>query len=776
MQRLPDDPDDLLRELQALAASAGGNPQSTLIVVDGFQNGSVMPPKSSIASIRVNPDIYSPEYKSPLWGGGRIEITTKAGADAFHGALFFADSNGIFNATDPFSVAATPASKQRYGFELSGPIVRKRADFALALEKRDINEFNVVNATVLNASDSEAPLQQTVSAPQRLWIGSARGDWQWREKDLATLSFSSNVNSLGNQGVGGLVLPEAGYDSLTSEYDLRLSNTQTLNANTLQQTRIGYTWRRTQQTPLSTAPALQVAGYFLGGGASAQNLNNRERDLEIDDEVMATRGKHDLKFGAQSLGIFIHDYDPNTFNGQYVFGGGSAPVLDANNNPTGQTTTISGLEQYRRALLNLAGGTPTTFQITTGTPLVPLSQWQLGLYAQDTIKLAARLTGTLGMRYQIQTTPDGFAGFDPRVGISWAPDKKSTWVIHLRAGLFTGSADASLATEVYRLNGIRQKETTVYSPNYSNPLTPVLGSIAVTTVNEFSPSFGQAPQVQFDAVVEHNFPHHLHAQASYNFGGLWQSQRTVNINAPLVDSSIGSAPDPTAALLAPRPLAPNENIIQYQNSGHYKANLYVVSVDQHSFKPFTLNLRYWYVDAMIDSTSPQSSYSEQGEYARPDWMRRNGVSFLGSLNLPYKIELSAQLDARRGTPYNITTGTDNNGDGDFNDRPSYASVPGAGVYDTRFGLLTANTVNGNVPYNSGTMPGVIHLDANLNRSFTLNPHDKDHPRTLTVNARSANLLNHTNVTGVNTVLSPTVGQSLTAETARRLELGLRFSF
>jgi hypothetical protein len=54
-------------------------------------------------------------------------------------------------------------------------------------------------------------------------------------------------------------------------------------------------------------------------------------------------------------------------------------------------------------------------------------------------------------------------------------------------------------------------------------------------------------------------------------------------------------------------------------------------------------------------------------------------------------------------------------------------------------------VNGNVPYNIGTMPGVVHLDTNLSRVFALNPKNKDHPRTLTFNARSANLLNHTDV-------------------------------
>jgi|GEM_PF-1105409 hypothetical protein len=218
-QQLADDPDDLIQQLQIMGSSGGGAPESTTFVVDGFQNASAMPPKNSIASIRVNPDPYSPEYEGPTFQGGRVEITTKPGADKVHGALFFTDSDGMFNATDPFSLTATPASKQRYGFELSGPITSKKSDFSLALEKRDINEFNVVNAITLDTNGNQTPLHETVSAPQRLWIGSARGDWQASSKDVATLSFAANVNNLGNQGVGGLTLPEAGYSSLMGEYD-----------------------------------------------------------------------------------------------------------------------------------------------------------------------------------------------------------------------------------------------------------------------------------------------------------------------------------------------------------------------------------------------------------------------------------------------------------------------------------------------------------------------------------------------------------------------------
>lgn len=75
------------------------------------------------------------------------------------------------------------------------------------------------------------------------------------------------------------------------------------------------------------------------------------------------------------------------------------------------------------------------------------------------------------------------------------------------------------------------------------------------------------------------------------------------------------------------------------------------------------------------------------------------------------------------------------------------------------------------------MPAQVYLDPNLSRDFAFNPRDKDHPRSITFNARSDDLLDHTNVTSVNTILSSgELGQPIAAETARRIELGARFTF
>ena len=108
LQSLADDPDDLKRELQQLAAAAGGNPANTTIAVDGFQGSSALPPKSSIAYIEVNPDQFSAQYREPPFEGGRVEVYTKPGQKTYHGAMFATNGSSWENARDPFSMSSAP--------------------------------------------------------------------------------------------------------------------------------------------------------------------------------------------------------------------------------------------------------------------------------------------------------------------------------------------------------------------------------------------------------------------------------------------------------------------------------------------------------------------------------------------------------------------------------------------------------------------------------------------------------------------------------------------
>jgi hypothetical protein len=302
----------------------------------------------------------------------------------------------------------------------------------------------------------------------------------------------------------------------------------------------------------------------------------------------------------------------------------------------------------------ISGGTPTTYQLTTGTPLVPLSQWRLGLYAQDNIKLTPSVSLSCGLRYAFQTTPNSFVNFGPRLGIGWATDKKQTWVFHLRTGIFDNEPTTTLyAIEVYRLNGIGQHQITIYSPSYSDPLTPIAGSIPVTTVTQFpSTSLSQTSTFASYFTLDHELSHQWHASADVYWGQDYNRVRIRNINAPIVPSVVGNAPDPTAALLAPRPIAPNENIFQYENAGHLGGQAISCSVSQQSYKRFGFSGWYSHKHFKSDGGNepesyPQSSYSNQGESSRADWLRSDSGGAIGNLVLPLGVQLAGQFEYLR---------------------------------------------------------------------------------------------------------------------------------
>lgn len=764
MAQLADDPDEFSRQLQVLAAAAGGAPGQAIVTVDGFQNTGQIPPKSAIAFIRVNPDLFSAEYARPPYRGGRIEIFTKPGRSNLHGALFTTQSAGWLNAKDPFSPSRAAIGKQRYGFELSGPVAKNRSDFALALEHRQISQFAVVDAVTLDGSGNQVPVSANVATPQSLWQGSTRFGYLISPKNNLTTTYTANVNELGNQGVGGNVLADAGYNSAQSEHVLQVTNLQTLSANLVHETRFGYTWRYRADTPDSTAPSLQVVGAFTSGGVATGYLRSHERDLEVDDDVIFSHGRHNLKAGIELLDTSLNQTQPSGFNGTYIFGGGLAPSLAG----SGTLTTITGLEQYRRALLGLPGGTPTQFNVTTGTQDISLNQLQTVVYAQDQWKFHPRLQFALGVRWAMQNAPVTVGNVGPRLGLSWSPDRHQKTVFHARTGLFFSSIDPQTALTAHQLNGTIQSQLQINNPVYGSPLTS--GTSTITSLRAPLPRLTQSPSLQSHLGVEHEFPRHWHAQANLYLAHAWDSLRSSDINAPLDGSPTGA-----------RPIEPNVNLYQFQQTGRLGGNVLFVGVDQHSLKQLQIFAGYVRMDLRGDADSstffPQSSFSNRGEIARPSWEATHQLIAFSNYVLPRSVNLSVQFNAASGLPYNVTSGFDNNGDGVFNDRPVFSTSSSTTVYNTRFGLLSPDGSGEALGRNAGTLPWNVHLDTNLSRTFTLPHRAGKEVQSVALNLRSTNLLNHTNVLAVGGVLgSPLFGQAYQADAGRRVEAGLRWSF
>jgi hypothetical protein len=787
LNTLADDPDDMLRELQQLSAASGGAPSAATVSIDGFDNGegtTQLPPKGSIAYIKVNPDLFSAEYRNPPFGGGRIEVYTKPGQSAYHGALFFTNSSSWMNARDPFATSAGAIGRQRYGFELTGPI-RKGADFSLNLEDRILNNIGVVNAITIDAAGNQTPLIQDVPAPQHRWIGQARIDWQLGPKNTFIASLDTNNDNRQNQGVGGLMLAENGYGRIGYDYNLHLTNVTTISPKIMHEARVGVEWDGVRVLPTSLAPQIEVAGAFTGGGQTQGPYYEHELWSSIIDDAIFQTKNHLLKIGIQPEFIDLHTHATMNFNGTYTFGGGVSS--------TGQTLT--GIQQYVDALNGAPDGAATAFANVAGNPDIQVFQFRNALYFQDDWKILPNLHFAYGLRYYVQTKPTVLNGFTPRLGVSWSPDKKATWNIHAHAGMFAGRLSAHNWTQLLEMDGVQRVTSTVYSPACPgafdpNTCSPLSSGTTIHSIRNLQPNFRNTFWAAENIGVSKIFPKKFTLTADYYIGQIWHYTRSENINSPLNDLPTGPRPGPV-----------NLNILQMGDTGRGWANVEFFGLTNQALKSvqfFAGAVRVDVVDNTDDNPffTPQRTGVDEGEFARRDSQNSNGNGPQGlwnifgnaSVNLPGKFVFSANYNGTGLGVYNITTGFDNNGDGNFNDRPQYAP-PGTPLcsanpsaspcgYATPWGELVTSGGIGSLSRNKGIMPWTFYLDTNLQRSFKLTKDPKaEHPQTLSLNIRSSNVLNHMNVLQVGSVLgSPLFGIPYAADNGRRVEVGARYSF
>ena len=772
LEQLADDPDDLLREVQQMASGMGGNPANATITVDGFQDSTRLPPKASIAYIKINPDLFSAEYREPPFGnGGRVEIYTKPGQKTYHGALFTTNGSPWENARDPFSTSKAAIGKQRYGFELGGPLRKDSMDFFTSLEYRRIDNFAVVNAVSLDPTGAPVRVVANVATPQRLWQPTAKITWQITPRNTFIVGYTGSLSNLDNVGVGGTTLQEAGYSSEQYDHTLRFSNVTTVSANLMHEARVSLRWNGENDTPASTAAQVQVAGAFSGGGSTVGAQRIHELRTEIDDDAILSTTHHTFKAGLQLFLDDEHRRLTTNFNGTYVFGGGTAPVLNSSNQSIGgQTITISGLEQYRRALAGLPGGTPTAFTGVSGNPDVDFHQTQAALFVQDDWKLSHGVMISVGLRYYIQDKPLFSDVLTPRLGILWAPGKEPKWTLHAHAGMFGGQINRGEWAEIQRQDGVERVTRTVYNPAYGAPYSG--NATTIFSARTVAPHLSDTLYGIYNIGGTRDLPHGFSLMTDLGYGRLWNYTRSNNINAPLNGSPTG-----------PRPLAPNLNLLQVQASGQGRLDFVFVGVENHKLKRVQFFAGVVHID-QFDNTNddtfftPQNSRSDAGEFARRSdnapWQAFGNAS----VTLPYKLQFSLDGYANGARRYNITTGFDNNGDGNFNDRPQYALPGTPDAVQTRYGLLVATGGAAVFTRNRGVLPWAFYMDGNLSRTFPLTHNAKaDHPQALAVNIRSSNFLNHTNITSVGSVFnSPLFGIPFAADNGRRVEAGLRYSF
>ncbi len=687
LEALPDDPDELLTDLQALAGPSAG-PNGGQMYIDGFTAGE-LPPKSSIREIRINQNPFSAEYDK--LGYGRIEIFTKPGTDKFHGQFLVDGNDSAFNTHDPFITGAEPGyDSTLFNGSIGGPI-NKISSFFVSVQRRDTNNLSAINAI---DPDTLLPFSATLPNPlERTNIG-PRLDYALSKNNTLTVRYQYYRDTESNEGVGQFNLASQAYNGLSTEQTLQIGDTQVIGSKVINETRFQYLREHDSQNALDANPAVNVPGSFTGGGNNQGTSADHQDHYEFQNYTSVIRGNHTIKFGARLRELRDADESTSGFNGTFTF---------------------SGIDDYP--------ANPSQLLITQGLPSAEVGAFDAGLYVQDDWRIRSNITLSGGLRFESQDHIFDHADWAPRLGFAWgvgggksAPPK---FVIRGGAGIFYDRFQEPQILQAERLNGVTQQQFIIDNPTcfpgLDHPLTiPIANcgaSTSTSSIYQISPSL--------------HAPHTLQSAISV--------ERQVTKSATLAVTYLNSRGFDQLLSLSLNPAtAGGPRIYQYASEGVFRQNQLIVNTNVkvaskiQLFGFYTLN--YADSDTAGVSSFPSNSYDISEDYGRGSFDIRHRLFLGGSFALPYAFRLSPFMIASSGSPFNIVTADDLNGDSIFNDRPvfvSSATCPGLGTmtgttYCTPLGTFNDALPSAGqkvAPVNYGT--GSAHFVMNLRFTKTI---------------------------------------------------------
>ncbi len=714
LDALPDDPDDLAADLQALAGPSVG-PNGGQIYIDGFTGGQI-PPKSSIREIRINQNPFSAEYDK--LGYGRIEIFTKPGTDQWHGQVSVTGNTKAFNAKNPFAEEEPDYNSELYSGSIGGPLSKKTSLF-FSFDRRNIQDVSVVNAFVLDSNFQQVPFNTSVLVPRTRTILSPRFDFQITPNNTLTVRYQYWHDTDQNAGVGQFALPSQGYNSTETDNSLQLSDTQLFGTKVVNETRFSYNRTRSQLNPLSTDTTVNVIGAFLDGGNSSQFVHDDQDNFEFDNYTSVLTGKHLIKFGARIRDGREANYATSNFNGTFTFDSLNAYQITEQGIANGLTP-----EQIRAQ-----GGEPSQFFVVTGIPSIAVNEVDVGLYIQDEWKWKPNFSISAGLRYEWQNDIPHQNSVAPRIAFAWGlgrsnnPSPKT--VLRAGWGIFYDRFDKMYVLIADRQNGINQTQYIVNQPNFYPDIPPVneinTGKI-FPTVYQIPPNLQPEYTEQVAISLERQLTKDANMAVSYLDSRGVHQYLTRNANAPLPGTY--NPDDPTSGV---RPYGDIGNIYQYSSIGDFKQNQLIVNGNWR--QGARLTLFGWYVLNYVDAnTSGASSflfdqYNPQLSYGPAAYDVRNRAFIGGTIAAPKGFRLSPFFIISSSQPFNITTGQDYNGDSIFNDRPTFATGPGPNVVVTKYGTFNTAPQSGQtyIPPYYGYGPGRYSLNLRVSKSFNFGP-------------------------------------------------------
>jgi hypothetical protein len=680
------------------------------IMVNGIEMKASTVSQSAIAEVRINDDPYSAEFSRP--GRGRLNIITKPGSSVLRGTLNFIARDAVFNAANYFAPVKPAEQRRIFEGDVTGPVGGGRhTDFVVSGDRQEDD----IDAEV-HAYGAAGLIASNVAAPTRNTQISATVSHDFSDSHRASIGYNFEEQNLTNGGVGGLVLPKAGIDSVSREDDMILTDRIIVSPTLFQQLQLTFEKDEDVAKSVTRASALQVQDSFIGGGAQA-DVSRSENTVHISDVVSWTHNRHYVRLGANIPQL-------------------SRRALDDHSNRLG-TYSFPSLPDY------LAGQPEAwTAQQGAGRGLYWINE--LGAFVQDEISLRANLRATVGVRYQWQTYITDNHNFAPRVSAAYSPNKRT--VLRAGGGIFYDRTGVDFPATFKVHNGTVLHSVQVLNPEYPTPLPSGVSIASLpTSLVRTAPNMRTPYTIQDSVDVERQLQPGMTLTVGYA-GIVGVSRfRSRDVNAP-------PPPDYMA-----RPVPNLAFVQQIESGGRLLSYALEVTFRSKAGRWFTGQAKYTLGRADDNSGGinwyPQDQYAPNDEWARAEFDRLHRFNLLGNINPDHWLMLGVAATLYSDVPYTETVGSDRYQTGLGNARPL-----GVG----------RNTLEGGA---------TTDIDLLWGHDFQVGRSSDKQTRVINLEASTFDVLNHPNfVTYVGNVRSPLFGQVATALSGRQMQFGLRYRF
>ena len=727
IDELPDDPDEMEQALRDM-----GGPGSVLRV-NGFHGGR-LPPKGQIQQIRFRRNMFAADTHEP--GFVSIDITTKPGIDNWRGSTSLGFRDASLTARNVFAPTKGDERHERYGFSVSGPLWKQHTSLALSADGVDAFDTRTIVAQLPSGYFADS-----VRTPNNALNVTARFEHMLTKSQMLRAELQRNQTKTGNLGVGDFDLLERGYDQARTEHVLRVSNAGAIGKTTYNELRVQWRAEEVLFSPASTAPAVLVLNAFDAGGAQLGGSRGSST-VSITNDLDIATGRHAIRAGAQ---------------------------LDAGRYRTRELRNSSGTFTFA-SLDAYAAAQPTTYTRNVGNPDVTIAQAQLGLYAQDDIRVRKDLTVSAGLRQEYQSHIGGF-NLAPRGGIAWSPFKSGRTTIRGGGGIFFDWFDAQAYEQGVQLDGAHQQIETIVQPGYPDAARGGRALALPAGRVQFASNLAQPRLTEAIAAIEQTLPGEVRLNTMVIHRRGAHQLRGVNVNAPL------------AGGLRPDPLSGTVTEIQSIASTEFDAisfNLNYARPQQRLF----VAANYMFGRSIDETDSPFGLPADNDNLAaeRGPALGFSRHRFMSMANLPLqkRFRLGTSLRVQSAAAYNITTGRDDNGDTVSNDRPAGVtrnSGLGRAQIDLGLRLSWGLAFGGAAPPAGGPQVRIVRGDSADPLGSMAGVDGAGKRYAIELYAQAYNALNHFNALNFSGVVgSPFFGQATSAAAPRRVEVGARLNF